>query len=184
MRRWILAAALALAACGQNDNAAESAAAPDLAAPSSETEAASRYRGANQAAQTLGELTITLATHLPDAASADQGQGAPVERLTISGANGLVVAADLSGAAEPSVLVQGSTVRALMELDVGAAQTLVYRVTRAEGASLCGQTPASHVVLWQPEGAGDTELKILPLAGGAPGEANARACARLDYGRA
>lgn len=184
MRSWILAAALALAACGQNNADAPAAAAPDLAAPSSETEAASSYRGANQAAQTLGDLTVTLATHLPDAASADQGQGAAVERLTLAGANGFRVTADLSGAAEPSVTVQGSTVRALMELGVGAAQTLVYRVTHADGASLCGQTPATHLVLWQPEGAGDTELKILPLAGGAPGEANVRACARLDYGRA
>lgn len=180
MKRLILIAALALAACGRNAAAPAPAASPELAQPAAEPELANRYRGANQAAQALGEITVTLATHLPEAAA----EGQPVERLSLRGAGNFIVEADLSGAAEPALTVQGSTVRALMGLDVGAAQTLVYRVTRAEGQSLCGQTAAAYVVIWQPEGPGENELKILPLAGGAPGETQARACARLDYARA
>lgn len=174
-------AALVLAACGQADAPAP-AANPELAAPSGEVDAADQFRGANQAAQALGDLSIVVATHLPGAEAA-AAAAAPVERLTLSGANGFRLQADLDGAAEPSLLVQGSTLRALMELDVGAAQTLVYRVTSAEGASLCGETPATHVVTFESEDPG-AGMKILPLAGGAPGQPNARACARLDYARA
>ncbi len=181
MKSWILVAAVALACCGP-----ASAPAPDAPeatqapADASSADAPTALTPANEAARALGEITADDATHLPDSAT----QTTQTETLTLRGGGGFAVEAVLVGAAEPARLVQGSTLRALMELDVGAAQTLVYRVTRAEGRSLCGQTPATFIVVWDPDGPGPNVVKYLPLAGGAPGEANARACARLDYNRA
>ena len=79
------------------------------------------------------------------------------------------------------------TLRALLGLDVDAAQVLVYRVASetkaATGQGLCGANAAAFVVVWEPDGPGDA-LKLLGVTGAQPGEAAARACALLDYRRA
>jgi len=185
MRAWIVALAALVAACGQSGaGGGQSAEAPKLEDPAAQTEPARGYEPANdQTRAATGVLNVTVATRLPDADSADKGAETPVETLTLTGANGVVIGATLVGVVEPSVQVQGQTLRALMGLSVEASQILVYRVANAEGASLCGAAAATHIVVWEPANFNDAAYKLLPVGGGAPGDAAARPCAALEYRR-
>lgn len=191
MRLSILcAAALALAAgCDRlpqlpQQKGADQAG-PELSNPAPEIDAGRAFEPANDATRSAtGALNVIVASALPDAASADRGESAMVETLTLRGANGVMVQAKLTGSVEPSATVQGNTLRSLMGLDVDATRILVYRVVNAEGASLCGAAPASNVAIFDPETPGASRLAVLPLSGGAPGEANARACPALAYRQA
>jgi len=185
MKAWIVALAALVSACGQSGaGGGESAEAPKMEDPSAQTEPARGFEPANdQTRAATGVLNVTVATRLPDADAADKGAEGSTETLTLTGANGVVLEATLSGVVEPSVQVQGQTLRALMGLTVEASQILVYRVARAEGASLCGAAAATHVVVWEPANFNDPAYKVLPVSGGAPGEAAARPCAALEYRR-
>lgn len=179
-------AALALAACDRG--AAVSASAgpgPELAKLAPETEPARAFAPANDSTRaTAGEtLSVSIVTRLPDAGAADRGVSSTTEVLTLRAGNGVSVEAELSGTADPSMLVEGRTLRALMTLGVDATQTLVYRVTRAQGA-LCEDGAPSHIVMWEPNAPAEIALKILPLTGAAPGQASAHACGALDFRRA
>jgi hypothetical protein len=165
---------------GQSDNAP-----PQLEAPTLETEPSRVFAAVNEAANAAtGQLTVSLATHMPDAG---QNNAGPQEVLTLTGANGLAVEAQITGAVSPATQVQGQTLRALLAIPVEEPQVLVYRVsneTKAGGRGLCGDAAVSHVVVWEPAGPGSPEMKVLGVAGGAPGAAEARACPMLEYRRA
>jgi hypothetical protein len=126
-----------------------------------------------------------MATRLPDAGDAS---GEITDVLTLTGANGLVVDAVITGAVSPATQVQGQTLRALLDISVDEPRTLVYRVTReakpeASGQGLCGAEETNFVVVWEPAGPGEPVMKILGVMGGAPGAAGARACPMLEYRR-
>lgn len=172
---------LALAGCDQA-RAPSAEQAPNLVAPAQEGAPARALQPVDDATtRATGPVSITVAVRLPDAASADHGEDANVETLTLRGAGGVELDAALVGAVQPSTQVRGQTLRALMGLPVEASQTLIYRVTRAAGASLCGDAPATHLVVWEPESAGDLAYKLLPMRGGAPASADAQACPALAY---
>lgn len=175
----------ALAACDQIRPAGEtSETAPALDAPTQESEDEGRgFQPANDAANTTtGELGVRMTTRIPESEGA-----APQDILSLRGANGLIVEAELTGASPPSTLVDGQTLRGLLSLPVEVAQTLVYRViseTKPEsGQGLCGAGEAAFVVVWESEDPGAPGLKVLGVMGGAPGAEGARACPMLNYSR-
>jgi hypothetical protein len=187
MRVRIALAALALVLAGCDRQAATSAPgadAPTLDAPAPETEPSRVFAAANDAATAAtGQLTAALALRLADA-SESSGDGQEV--LTLTGANGVVVEAELTGAVSPATQVQGQTLRALLGIPVEEPQVLVYRVrneTRPGGQGICGADNPANVVVWEPVGPGEPVLKVLGLVGGAPGAASARACPMLEYRR-
>jgi len=188
LRLGCVALALALAAC-QQEAAAPSAAenvAPQLDAPAPATEPSRVFAPQNDAARSAtGQLTLALAMRLP---SANEAAGETTEVLTLTGANGLVLEAAISGAVSPATQVQGQTLRALLDIAVEEPRTLVYRVTREakpEGAAqgICGAESPSYVVVWEPAAPGDASLKLLGVMGEAPGSAGSRACPMLEYRR-
>ncbi len=174
--------ALVLAGCNQQSEAPGGG--PQLDAPAPETEPSRVFATANDAAASAtGQLTAAMTLHLADAA-ADAGDSQ--ETLTLTGANGVIVQAELTGAVSPATQVQGQTLRALLALPVEEPQVLVYRVrneTRPSGQGICGAEAATHVIVWEPAGPGEPVMKVLGLIGGAPGAADARACAMLEYRR-
>lgn len=187
MRSSLLCAAVALALTGCGPADAPQAGAPDapqLDTPAPEREPARAFAAVNDSARAVtGELSVIVALRLPDA---DQAGAAPQDVLTLRGANGLAIDAEITGAVSPATQLEGQTLRALLALPVDEPQVLVYRVaseTKAGGQGLCGAGDAAFVVLWEPAGPGETALKVMGVAGGAPGAAGARACAMLEYGR-
>jgi hypothetical protein len=175
----------ALAACdgqlpgAQQDSASD---APQLDAPGAENEPTRVFAAQNDAARAVApEFNISISTRLPDNADGDVQ-----EVLTLRGANGLIVEAEVTGAVSPATQVQGQTLRALFDIPVEEPQVLVYRVTnetRPEGgAGVCGQEQAEFIVVWEPTGVGEPVMKLLGLTGGQPGAA-ARGCAMLEYRR-
>jgi hypothetical protein len=161
--------------------------APKLEAPAPDSEPARGFAPSNEAATAAtGGLTVSMMLRMPDAAEADRG-AAPRDVLTLRGETGLLVDAEISGTVTPATKVEGQTLRALLGLPVEAAQTLVYRIvseTKPEsGRGLCGTDTAAFVVMWEPEGPGETTLKLLGVIGGAPGSAGARPCPLLEYQR-
>lgn len=187
MRLRIVFAALvacALAACGQGENSGGEDQA-QLDAPAPETAAALSFTAGNEAAQsTTGDLTYSLALRMPDAS---QASADAQEVLTLTGATGLLVEAQINGVVSPATQVQGQTLRALLGLAVEEPQVLVYRVTQetkpASGRGLCGADTASYVVVWEPSIPNESSLRLLGVIGGAPGASGARPCAMLDYRR-
>jgi hypothetical protein len=186
MRIAFVALAFALAACDgqlpgtQQDNASE---APQLDAPGAESEPTRVFAAQNDAARTVApEFNVSISTRLPDNADGDIQ-----EVLTLRGANGLIVEAEVTGAVSPATQVQGQTLRALLDIPVEEPQVLVYRVTtetRPQGdGGVCGQEQAAFIVVWEPSGVGEPVMKLLGLTGGQPGAANARGCAMLEYRR-
>jgi hypothetical protein len=161
--------------------------APKLEAPAPDSEPARGFAPVNEAATAAtGELTVSMLLRMPDAAEADRG-AAPRDVLTLRGETGVLIDAEISSAATPATMVEGQTLRALLGLPVEASQTLVYRVaseTKPEsGRGLCGTDTPAFVVVWEPEGPGETTLKLLGVIGGAPGSAGARPCPMLEYRR-
>lgn len=181
LRIAVVALALAAAGCNQQPSTTDAAGdAPQLDSPAPESEPSRAYAAANDAARAVsGELTVSVTQELPDAADADIQ-----ERLTLRGGNGLNVNAAVTGAISPATQVGGQTLRALLGLAVEEPQVLVYRVTEAAGApGLCSEGAPTHVVIWEPSGAGDASIKILGVTGGAPGAGDSRACQMLEYRR-
>lgn len=186
LRLACLALVLALGACQPGAAPrAESADAPQLDTPAPESAPARRFVAAGEAARAAtGDLSLTMSLRLPDA---EHAGAAPQDVLTLSGANGLTLEAEVTNVVSPGTQVEGQTLRALLELPVEAAQVLVYRVARESkpqsGQGVCGAGDAAFVVVWEPEGPGETTLKLLGVSGGAPGAADARACPMLEYAR-
>ncbi|MBL8536119.1 MAG: hypothetical protein JNM59_01810 [Hyphomonadaceae bacterium] len=187
LRAAVLALGLAIAGCGQQVAPAEQEAvsAPQLEAPTPETEPSRVFAAANEAAiAATGQLTVSLATRMPDAG--DENADAQ-EILTLTGATGVAVEAQIVSAVSPATLVQGQTLRALLSIPVEEPQVLVYRVlqeTKAGGRGLCAADIVSHVVVWEPAVPGQSDMKVLGVIGGAPGAGSARPCAMLEYRRA
>lgn len=185
----IALAALALTfvtACNQQSSQQQGASdSPQLDAPAPDSEPSRVFAATNDAARSAtGQLTVTMPLRLPDANSPN---GEPTETLSLHGATGLVVAADINGAVSPATQVGGQTLRALLSLPVEEPQTIVYRVTAetkpASGQGLCGADAPAYVVLWEPSGPGEPVMKIMGVSGGAPGAAGAHACPMLEYRR-
>lgn len=186
MRTIVLTAVLAVAACDQaGAPQAASGGAPQLDSPAPESEPARTFAAANASAQAAtGDLTVTMATRLPDAS---QAGAAPQDVVTLRGANGLTIDGEITGAVSPATQIEGQTVRALMQLPVEEPQVLVYRVaseTKPEsGQGLCGANASAFVVVWEPSGPSDGAFKVMGVSGGAPGAAGARLCPMLEYRR-
>jgi hypothetical protein len=177
-------AACTLVACGQGGGSGSEDQA-QLDAPAPETAAALSFTAGNEAAQsTTGDLTYSLALRMPDASQANADAQ---EVLTLTGATGLVIEAQISGAMSPATQVQGQTLRALMGLAVEEPQVLVYRVTQetkpASGRGLCGADAASYLVVWEPSTPSESSLRLLGVIGAAPGASGSRPCTMLDYRR-
>lgn len=184
MRIAFVALALALGGCQRQSDAPDGAErSGQLGAPAASSEPSRLFAPVNDAARgATGAVTMSVALRLPDQAGADSQ-----DVVTIRAAKGLVVEAQLVSQVEPSTQVQGQTLRALLALPVEEPQTLVYRVsteTHPEGVSgLCGAAPAAFVIVWEPTTPGESGLKVLGFTGGAPGAADSRACAMLEYAR-
>jgi hypothetical protein len=183
----VLVLVLSLAACGPNAGppGADQAQGPQLDSPAPESEPSRVFGPVNDAARTAtGDLTVSLSLRLPD--SSEAGADA-TDVLTLSGANGLRVEAQITGALSPATQVQGQTLRALLNIPVEEPTALVYRVTnetKPEGrGGLCGADAASYVVVWEPSTPGDAGMKVLGVMGGAPGAGDSRACPMLEYRR-
>jgi hypothetical protein len=179
-------AALAVAACGQvGDAPSASAPAPELMDPTPEAVDGHAFEPANDATRTAtGQLDLSVTTRLPDAEHADNGSAANTEVIALRGQTGVIIEGELTGATQTTRAIDGAPLRALMGLAAAAADALVYRVTRAEGPNLCAGEAASHIVVWESNRPGDSALAILPVSGGAPGQAGAHACQALAYRRA
>jgi hypothetical protein len=187
LRTAVIGLALALAGCNQQNSASQDGAggAPQLDAPTSESQPSSVFEPANDAARTAtGQLTMSVSLHLPDAG---QDGADAQEVLTLRGATGVVVEAAITGDVSPATQVQGQTLRALLDIPVEEPRVLVYRVAsevHPEGVrGLCGETQTAHVVVWEPSVPGEASMKVLGVTGGAPGAAASRACPMLAYSR-
>jgi hypothetical protein len=188
MKRIALAALVLLtAACNQqsSNQQAGNTPRPQLDSPAPEAEPTRVFAPGNDAARTAtGQLTVSSATQLPDAAQPDADAQ---EVLSLRGANGLAVEAPIASNVSPATMVGGQTLRALLSLPVEEPQVLVYRVATetkpGNGQGLCGANTTAYVVVWEPSEPGDQSLKIMGLYGGAPGAAAAHACPMLEYRR-
>jgi hypothetical protein len=185
LRIAYIALALAVAACEGQAPTTQSGAsdAPQLDAPAPESEPSRVFAAVNDGARAVAsQLTVSISTRLPDSAEGDIQ-----EVLTLRGANGLVVEAEVTGAISPATQVQGQTLRALLAIPVEEPQVLVYRITNetkpADGGGVCGGGEAAYIIVWEPVGPSEPVMKLLGLGGGQPGAANARACAMLEYRR-
>lgn len=185
MRFFLAAVALALGACSQQPAPAEADdPRPHLEAPAADTQTVRAFVAANDSAsQATGDIEASTSLRLPDAGQA--GAADTQEVLTLRGADGLAVEASVMSAVSPATEVQGQTLRALLSLSVDEPQVLVYRVARETkpqgGRGLCGEGETAFLVVWEPAGAGAAAMKVLGLTGGAPGAADARSCAMLEY---
>jgi len=181
-----MACTLVLAACGQAGDATRAATpAPELSDPSPDTEPAHAFEPANDATRTAtGPLDLSVTTRLPNAEDADRGAGANIEIIALHGQTGVILEGELSGTAAPTRVIDGAPLRTLMALAPGVAQALIYRVTRAEGPDLCAGQAVSHIVVWESNAPGGLALSVLPVSGGAPGDADAHACQALAFRRA
>lgn len=174
----------ALAACSREAAAPDETAAPTLDAPAPETAPSRAFAAGNDAARGLSaQLDVSTALRLPDAGSNADAK----EVLTLRGADGLAVEAEIFTAVSPATQVQGQTLRALLGLPVEEPQTLVYRITtetKSEaGRGLCGADATEYLIVWEPSGPGDPVMKIMGVRGGAPGASGAQACPMLEYRR-
>lgn len=182
----LIALALLASACDQQgaSSGADTTESPQLDAPAPDTQPSRNYATANDAAgAATGQISVAVTTRLPDAT---QDGGDALEVLTITGANGVVVEANLVGAVSPATQVQGQTLRALLNIPVEEPQVLVYRVTgetKPSGQGVCGADSAGHVVIWEPTSPGEVTMKVLGIVGGAPGAGDSRPCTMLEYRR-
>lgn len=157
---------------------------PKLDAPTLESEPARVFMPASESARVIvGRLTLTLTTRMPGPDGAGGG-----EVLSLRTQTGLSAEAVLSGAIAPSTAVEGQTIRALMELPVEASQVIVYEVTESANAGgargLCGEREMTRLVLWEPDAPGASDLRLLAVAGEAPGRPGALLCSAYTFTRA
>lgn len=134
-----------------------------------------------------GRLTV-FETHFPPAVRPDTGQavGAAVTTSVFIAEGGQMLTTVAAGGADGAAMVlddaQGRVALAsLLSVPADAALDL-YRVIDEGGADkprLCGKAPAAFLVVWRLPGASD--MKLAPVAGGAPGATGATVCAVLDY---
>jgi hypothetical protein len=181
----VILLAVSLAACDQQNGASNTAQHPatQLDSPAPDSQPSRVFAPSSDAARAAtGQLTVTIATRLPDAGAANADAQ---EVLTLHGANGLNIDGQITSAISPATQVQGQTLRALFSLPVEESDVLVYRVSAetktSAGQGLCGANATAYVVMWEPSGPGDTQMKIMGVSGGAPGAASARSCPVLDY---
>lgn len=149
-----------------------------------ENDSARVFAAANEAATAAtGELSVSITVRMPDPRGGQDAQ----ETLSLRGANGFALEAVISNVVSPATQVQGQTLRALLDIAVEEPRVIVYRVTgetRVRGRGLCGADAPAYVVVWEPAGPGLPAMKLMGVAGEAPGAAGARACAMLEYRRA
>ena len=181
----LFALAVAVVGCDGGSPIARDGAseAPQLDTPAPESEPSRVFAAVNDGARAVSnEITISISTRLPNNAESDVR-----EVLTLRGAAGLVVEAEVTGAVSPATQVQGQTLRALLAIPVEEPQVLIYRITTEtkpqNGSGVCGAENAEFIVVWEPVGPGEPVMKLLGLTGGQPGASNARACAMLEYRR-
>jgi pyruvate/2-oxoglutarate dehydrogenase complex dihydrolipoamide acyltransferase (E2) component len=176
----------ALCACERaSEPAGARVAGPEMGAPAPESAPGRRYVPVSETARAItGRLTVTLTTRMPDAQAEE---ATPTEVLSLRAETGVAAEAALEGSLAPSISVEGQTIRALMELPVEASRVLVYRVTEenapAGAQKLCGARQTTRVLVWEPETPGDESLRLLTLAGDAPGRPGAQLCMPLAYER-
>src|SRR5262249_24786458 len=111
----LMALALVVGGCDRQTSSSQSGSnSPQLEAPGPEAEPARVFNAANDAATSAtGRLTSSTALRLADASDSNsEGQ----EVLTLTGANRVVVEAELTGAVSPATQVQGQTLRALLDI--------------------------------------------------------------------
>ena len=189
VRKLALAALLILAACDRLPQlgapSAQDQPKPQLDAPAPEAGASRTFDAANDAARAAtGQLSVALASRLPDAAHASDP---PQDTITFHGANGLEIDGDLQSAMAPTTGVGGQPLTAVMALPATATQVSVYRVTAetkpTNGAGLCGATATGFLVVWEPHAQGEPVLKALGVSGAAPGASASHACSLLEYRR-
>lgn len=182
----VLAVAVSLAACGQQNASKSDAQATHLDSPTSDSNPGRNFAPTSDTARSAtGTLTMTIATRLPDAGASNADAQ---ETLTLHGTTGLNIDAQITGAVSPATQVQGQTLRALLNIPVEAPEVLVYHVSSeakpVSGQGLCGADAPQYVVVWEPSDPGATAMKVMGVSGGAPGAASAHACAVLEYQRA
>ena len=185
----VLAAALALASCDRGSplgGDAKSNPAPHLDSPAPDAEPTRMFAASNDAARaaTGPQLTVTMASRMPDATHASDG---PQDTLSLRGANNLQIEADLTNAVTPATQVGGQTLRALLGLSVEESRVMVYHVTSEtkpeSGKGICDAGTPAYVVVWEPQAQGEPVLKALGVTGAAPGAAGSHQCTMLEYRR-
>ena len=182
----LLSASFALAACGQGGSQDKSQPGPQLVSPAPESEPTRVFTASNDAtrAVTGAQLTVAMPLRMPDAAHAGES---PTETLVLTGANGLVLNADLTSDMSPAQQVGGQTLRALLAIDVEEPKVIVYRVTgetKPEGGrGICGAGAPAYVVVFEPSIPGEPVLKALGVMGAAPGAPGSTPCPMLEYRR-
>ncbi len=186
LRSLLAALLVGLAACGQQNASTEAEnASAQLDAPAPESEPSRAFAAASDSSRaTTGDLTVSTSLRLPDAS---QSGADAQEVLSLRGANGVIVEAQVTSVVSPATQVQGQTLRALLNLPVEEPQVLVYRVSNEtkpqSGQGLCGAGATAYLVVWEPAAPSDAALKVLGVSGGAPGAGDARACTMLEYRR-
>lgn len=179
-----------LAACKpEAKSTAGEAAQPVVSAATSTTRNVRTWEAASDDARVATGALSLFETDYPSANNPKTGAplGAAVTTSVFTSAEGHVVTAIASGAAEAATTVldesrQSATISGLLSVPRDATLTL-YRVLDEGGADvpkLCGATrPAAYLVMWRLEGAAD--MKLMPITGAAPGMPGAIVCDVLDY---
>ena len=185
-RTLLLIAALALTACDRSPQSADKAGpSPELDSPAPDSQPTRTFAASNDAARsTTGQLTVVMASRMPDAAHAGDP---PQDTLSLRGANNLQVEADLTNAVSPATQVGGQTLRALFALPVEESQVLVYKITSEtkpeSGTGICGTSTPAYVVVWEPQAQGEPVLKAMGVMNAAPGASGSHQCPLLEYRR-
>jgi hypothetical protein len=159
-----LAAALALAACGDKKPAPTRPAPVDQGMLSAEWV----YQPATQETRdATGPLTV------------DPSIGSQGPRRLLHTARGDALDAVLVGEANLTVNLEARSLADAMDLRAGARATL-YRV---DAGNLCLGAQATHVVWYEPELIEGRTLALALVAGGAPGDPGSTICRVLRYTR-
>lgn len=99
---------------------------------------------------------------------------------TLRAARGVTALTHLAGETDPAALVGARSMGEVMELRPGA-RPMLHVV--AQDSGLCGSTPASYVVWYEPELIEGRELVLAVVQGAAPGETGSTVCRVLRYRR-
>ncbi|KAF0170114.1 MAG: hypothetical protein IV086_01855 [Hyphomonadaceae bacterium] len=158
-------AAFAVSACGER----EAASAPEQTIPAGVLSPEWAYTPASaETKATTGMLTV------------EAGIDALGPSRMLRAEKGVIAFMHLSGEVDPAALVGARPVGELMALRDGA-RPMLQKVDRDGG--LCGATPASYVVWYEPELIEGRELVLAVVQGAAPGETGSTVCRVLRYTR-